>query len=164
MSAGQRQRARHAKIDRFFLVCFPVLFLIFNFVYWLAYYYAHPVLEILAEQQAWAWYEQWLSAELSKCEITLTAKSAENARPHGRASIPVKVLLWITLVSMINTHTKCVIVVAKEMEIHFMDVKKFEFSRAELQDFWSHLESKDQDVLQKYLPTLNSKCDNVSIF
>ena len=65
MSARQRQRARHAKIDRFFLVFFPLLFLIFNFVYWLAYYYAHPVLEILAEQQAWAWYEQWLSAELS---------------------------------------------------------------------------------------------------
>jgi len=51
-SATQKKRARHAKIDRFFLVFFPVLFLIFNVVYWLAYYYTQPVMEIQAEQQA----------------------------------------------------------------------------------------------------------------
>jgi len=50
-TAAQKQRARHAKIDRFFLVFFPVLFLIFNIVYWLAYYYAHPPMEIQAEQR-----------------------------------------------------------------------------------------------------------------
>ena len=26
-------------------------------VYWLAYYYTQPVMEIQAEQQAWAWYD-----------------------------------------------------------------------------------------------------------
>ena len=28
-------------------------FLIFNVVYWLAYYYAHPVIKVDAEQQTW---------------------------------------------------------------------------------------------------------------
>ena len=37
-TAAQKQRARHAKIDRFFLVFFPVLFLIFNIVYWAAFH------------------------------------------------------------------------------------------------------------------------------
>lgn len=47
----QKQALRHAKIDRFFLILFPLLFLIFNVVYWLAYYYAHPVIKVDAEQQ-----------------------------------------------------------------------------------------------------------------
>ena len=49
--ARQKEALRHAKIDRFFLVLFPLLFLIFNVVYWLAYYYAHPVIKVDAEQQ-----------------------------------------------------------------------------------------------------------------
>merc|ERR1712008_571932 len=49
--ARQKQALRHAKIDRFFLIFFPLLFLIFNVVYWLAYYYAHPVIKVDAEQQ-----------------------------------------------------------------------------------------------------------------
>ena len=48
--ARQKQSLRHAKIDRFFLVLFPLLFLVFNVVYWTAYYYAHPVIELEAEQ------------------------------------------------------------------------------------------------------------------
>ena len=51
--ARQKQALRHAKIDRFFLILFPLLFLIFNVVYWLAYYYAHPVITVDAEQQTW---------------------------------------------------------------------------------------------------------------
>lgn len=43
--ARQKQALRHAKIDRFFLVLFPLLFLLFNCIYWVAYYYAHPVIE-----------------------------------------------------------------------------------------------------------------------
>ena len=38
--ARQRQNQRFAKIDRVFLVLFPLMFAIFNCVYWLAYYTA----------------------------------------------------------------------------------------------------------------------------
>ena len=36
---SRKQRELYAKIDRFFLVFFPVLFLVFNIIYWTAYYY-----------------------------------------------------------------------------------------------------------------------------
>ena len=38
--ARQRQNQRFAKIDRVFLILFPLMFTIFNVVYWLAYYTA----------------------------------------------------------------------------------------------------------------------------
>ena len=38
--ARQRQNQRFAKIDRVFLVLFPLMFAIFNCIYWLAYYTA----------------------------------------------------------------------------------------------------------------------------
>lgn len=47
--ARQKQTERYAKIDRFFLVAFPLLFLTFNVVYWVAYYFAHPVVDLDAE-------------------------------------------------------------------------------------------------------------------
>ena len=37
-----QKRRRYAKIDRFFLVAFPLMFLVFNIVYWL-YYYQNPM-------------------------------------------------------------------------------------------------------------------------
>ena len=46
----QKQNQKHAKIDRFFLVFFPLMFLVFNCVYWAAYYYAHPVITVQPEQ------------------------------------------------------------------------------------------------------------------
>lgn len=48
--ARQKLSQKQAKIDRFFLVLFPLLFLLFNCVYWAAYYYAHPVIQVEAEQ------------------------------------------------------------------------------------------------------------------
>lgn len=50
--ARQKQALRHAKIDRFFLVLFPLLFLLFNCIYWVAYYYAHPVIETVENNSA----------------------------------------------------------------------------------------------------------------
>ena len=38
--ARQRQNQRFAKIDRVFLVLFPVMFTVFNCIYWWAYYTA----------------------------------------------------------------------------------------------------------------------------
>ena len=38
LSASNQERRRQARVDRFFLVGFPLLFLAFNFVYWSAYY------------------------------------------------------------------------------------------------------------------------------
>jgi hypothetical protein len=43
--ARQKQSQRYNKIDRFFLVLFPLMFLTFNLIYWIAYYYTHPVIE-----------------------------------------------------------------------------------------------------------------------
>ena len=41
--ARNKQNQRYAKIDRFFLVLFPLLFLVFNCIYWIAYYHAEAV-------------------------------------------------------------------------------------------------------------------------
>lgn len=40
------RRQRFAKIDRFFLVMFPLMFLTFNLVYWMAYYYGQKQLKM----------------------------------------------------------------------------------------------------------------------
>eukprot|EP00094_Tigriopus_californicus_P013913 TCALIF_13466-PA protein Name:"Protein of unknown function" AED:0.45 eAED:1.00 QI:0/-1/0/1/-1/1/1/0/107 len=40
------KRQRFAKIDRFFLVLFPLMFLTFNLIYWMAYYYGQKQLKM----------------------------------------------------------------------------------------------------------------------
>ena len=37
-SVARAERNRFAAIDRFFLVLFPLMFLVFNLTYWIAYY------------------------------------------------------------------------------------------------------------------------------
>ena len=39
----QKNRRRYAKIDRFFLVVFPLMFVGFNVGYWIYYYYCNPM-------------------------------------------------------------------------------------------------------------------------
>ena len=46
-SMSRRQRERYAKVDRFFLVFFPILFLVFNVIYWTAYYYGEKTRQVM---------------------------------------------------------------------------------------------------------------------
>ena len=47
-----KQRQRFAKIDRFFLVFFPLMFLLFNLLYWVSYYYGQN------SDKVWAYVEE----------------------------------------------------------------------------------------------------------
>ena len=46
-SMSRRQRELYAKVDRFFLVFFPILFLVFNLIYWTAYYYGEQARQVM---------------------------------------------------------------------------------------------------------------------
>ena len=39
----KKRRRRYAKIDRFFLVCFPLMFVGFNVAYWIYYFSFNPM-------------------------------------------------------------------------------------------------------------------------
>ena len=45
----QRNRRRYYRIDRFFLVVFPLMFVGFNVGYWIYYFYFNPMKEVNAK-------------------------------------------------------------------------------------------------------------------